>query len=211
MRGAIRVVIADDHVLFRQGLKSLLKPEPEVVIVGETDRADGVMALLERTPCDLLMLDLQMERSSLADVEALAARVAVLVLTASEVASDAMAAIRLGARGVVLKRYAIETLMEAIRTVVAGNVWMPPGLQTHLADQLRNPRTNPLSAREQEVVSYVALGLRNAEVAAKLSITEPTVKAHLNAIFRKLGIRDRVQLALYASQAGIVGPSIRRS
>ncbi|HUI27562.1 MAG TPA: response regulator transcription factor [Candidatus Kryptonia bacterium] len=209
MRGPIRVVIADDHLLFRQGLKSLLKPEPEVVIVGETERADEVMALLTRTPCDLLILDLQMERSSLADVESLAARVPVLVLTASETAADALAAIRLGARAVVLKRFAVETLMDAIRTVIAGDVWMPPGLQTHLADQLRNPGANPLSAREEEVVRYVALGLRNAEVASKLSITEQTVKAHLNTIFRKLGVRDRIQLALFATRAGIVGPDRR--
>ncbi|HVN85132.1 MAG TPA: response regulator transcription factor [Candidatus Binatia bacterium] len=211
MPSPIRVVIADDHLLFRQGLKSLLKPEVDVVIVGETDRAADIISVLSRTPCDLLILDLQMERNSLADIEQLAARVPVLVLTASEVAADALAAIRFGARGVVLKRFAIETLMEAIRSVIAGNVWMPPTLQTHLAAQLRGPAPSALSPREEEVVRYVALGLRNAEVAAKLSITEQTVKAHLNAIFRKLGIRDRVQLALFASQSGLAGNPHRRS
>jgi len=146
-----------------------------------------------------------MERNSWEDITALAAKVPVVVLTASEVATDALAAIRLGARAVVLKRFAVETLMDAIRAVVAGNVWMPPSLQNQLAARLRDPSMNLLSPREEEVVRHVGKGMRNAEVAKKLSISEQTVKLHLNAIFRKLGVRDRVQLVLYASQAGLIG------
>jgi two-component system nitrate/nitrite response regulator NarL len=92
----IRIVIADDHLLFRQGLKSLLKSEPEVTVVGETDRIDALPALLAQTHCDQLLLDLQMERHALTDIEALAAQVPVVVLTASEVPADAVAAIRKG-------------------------------------------------------------------------------------------------------------------
>jgi DNA-binding NarL/FixJ family response regulator len=209
MSTAIRILIADDHLLFRQGLKSLLKSEPGVVVVGETDRADGLPSLVDQAPCDLLLLDLQMERNSLEDITALAAKVPVVVLTASEVATDALTAIRLGARAVVLKRFAVETLMDAIRAVVDGNVWMPPSLQNQLAARLRDPGTSLLSPREEEVVRYVATGMRNAEVAKKLSISEQTVKVHLNAIFRKLGVRDRVQLVLYASQAGLIGSGRR--
>jgi len=146
-----------------------------------------------------------MERNSWEDITALAAKVPVVVLTASEVATDALAAIRLGARAVVLKRFAVETLMDAIRAVVAGNVWMPPSLQNQLAARLRDPSMNLLSPREEEVVRHVGKGMRNAEVAKKLSISEQTVKLHLNAIFRKLGVLDRVQLVLYASQAGLIG------
>jgi len=204
MRLPIRIIIADDHAIFRQGLKSLLKHEPEIVIVGEAGRADEVTATLERDACDLLLLDLQMERNSLADIEALAARVPVIVLTASEVSADALAAIRMGARGVVFKRFAVETLMDAIRSVAEGNVWMPPSLQAQLAGRLHKSIMNPLSPREEEVVRYVALGLRNAEVAKKLALSEPTIKTHLNSIFKKLGVRDRVELALYAARAGII-------
>ena len=200
----IRIVIADDHALFRQGLKSLLKHEPTVTIVGEVGRADEVLSVLERLPCDLLLLDLQMERNSLADMQALAARVPVLVLTASEVPGGALAAIRKGARAVVFKRFAVESLMDAIRAVIAGNVWMPPSLQNELVARLQNPVLNVLSPREEEVVRWVALGLRNAEVAAKLSVSEQTVKTHLNNIFKKLGVRDRVELTRYAARAGIV-------
>jgi DNA-binding NarL/FixJ family response regulator len=96
MLSPLRIVIADDHLIFRQGLKSLLKYEPEVIVVGETDRVDALPELLAHTPCDQLILDLQMERSSLADIETLAKRVPVVVLTASEVPADAVAAIRMG-------------------------------------------------------------------------------------------------------------------
>src|SRR6185369_17168127 len=113
MPNTIRIVIADDHQLFRQGLKSLLLSEPEVSIVGETDRTDNLLDLLSRAPCDLLLLDLQMERNALADIETLAERVPVLVLTASEVPADAVAALRKGARAVVFKRFAVEDLMHA--------------------------------------------------------------------------------------------------
>ncbi len=203
MPTSIRLVIADDHLLFRQGLKSLLKSEPGVTVVGETERVADLPALLDATPCDQLLLDLQMERSVLGDIEALSARVPVIVLTASEVPVDAVAAIRHGARAVVFKRFAVETLMDAIRTVAADDVWLPASLQTHLATQLRSPGTTTLTPREEEVLRYVAMGLRNAEVAEKLSISEETVKTHLNRIFRKLGVRDRVELALQAARGGV--------
>lgn len=200
----IRLIVADDHLLFRQGLKALLKSEPDVVIVGETDRTDRLPALLSELSCDQLLLDLQMERNTLADIESLVLRVPVVVLTASEVPADAVAAIRKGARAVVFKRFAIETLMDAIRTVASGGVWLPPSLQAHMADQLRKPAMSVLSPREEEVVRYIALGLRNAEVARELSISAETVKTHLNNIFRKLGVRDRMELALYAQRLGII-------
>lgn len=201
----IRLILADDHALFRQGLKSLLKHEPDVLIVAETDQVSGLVALLDATPCDILLLDLQMERSALADIEILAKRVPVVVVTASELVGDALGAIRLGARAVVFKRFAIETLMDAVRSVAAGDVWMPASVQGQLAARLQNPLMNPLSAREEEVVRHVALGLRNIEVAKKLFISEQTVKSHLNNIFQKLGIRDRVELTVYAIRAGIIG------
>jgi DNA-binding NarL/FixJ family response regulator len=205
----IRLLIADDHLLFRQGLRSLLKSEPEVAIVGETDRADDLPGLLDRTPCDLLLLDLQMERNALADIDALVLRVPVVVLTASEVPTDAVAAIRKGAGAVVFKRFAVEHLMEAIRTVMRGEVWMPPSLQTFMAAQLRSPAEGVLSPREEDVVRCVALGLRNAEVARQLAISEETVKTHLNRIFKKLGVRDRMELALYAARHGLAVGSRR--
>jgi two-component system, NarL family, response regulator len=200
----LRIAIADDHALFRQGLKSQLRLRPGLVVVAEIERADQLLSAITTSPCDILLLDLQMERSSLVDIKALSERVAVIVVTASERAEDALAAIRSGARAVVFKRFAIETLMDAVAAVVDGNVWFPPALQKHLTARLDEPAEEALTPRETEIAKLVALGLRNAEVAARLAISEVTVKTHLNNIFQKLGLRGRTALALYAIRMGIV-------
>jgi DNA-binding NarL/FixJ family response regulator len=111
---------------------------------------------------------------------------------------------RLGARGVVQKRFAIETLTEAIHAVADGLVWMPPALQAEVAAQWSTPPDAQLTAREREIVRCAALGLRNAEVAKQLAITEATVKTHLNNVFQKLGLRDRLELYRYALRVGLV-------
>jgi two-component system NarL family response regulator len=206
----IRIAIADDHALFREGLVSLLRLRQDVEVVAELERADDILPALDRTPCDVLLLDLQMDRSAFADIDVLAERVAVVVVTASERIEDAMAAIRAGARGLVFKRFAIETLMAAARTAMDGHVWLPPEIQSEMSARMREPAAAALTRRELEIVRHVALGLRNAEVAEQLGISEVTVKSHVNNIFQKLGIRDRVQLTRHAIRSGIVGVSERR-
>lgn len=201
---SIRLILADDHALFREGMKSLLKHEPDVAIVAETERIDGLHEIVDSVPADVLLLDLQMERSSLAEIDALSRKLAVVVVTASELVGDALSAVRQGAQAVVLKRFAVETLMDAVRSVAAGNVWLPPNVQGELADRLRHPNSSPLSPREEEVVRHVALGMRNAEVAKKLFISEQTVKTHLNNVFQKLGVQDRVELTVYAIRTGLI-------
>ena len=202
----IRLLIADDHALFRQGLKSLLLLQPDIELVGEVERAADLEPALNQTAVDVLLLDLQMDRWMGNDIEALAQRVSVVVLTASERIEDALAAIRRGARAIVQKRFAVETLMEAVRSAASGLAWMPPLLQTELAAQMGNASDQRLTAREHEIARYVAEGLRNAEIAQRLAISESTVKTHLNNIFQKLHLRDRVELALHALR---VGPASR--
>lgn len=202
---AIRLILADDHALFREGLKVLLDLEADITIVAETGSIEGLVHLVEHTPADILLLDLQMERSSLSEIEALTKLISVIVVTASEFVGDALAAIRFGARAVVLKRFAVETLVHAIGSVASGEVWLPPSVQAELAGRLRDPCSSPLSPREVEVVRLVGLGLRNAEVAKRLFISEETIKSHLNNIFNKLGIQDRVELTVYAIRTGLVG------
>ncbi len=204
----IRLIIADDHAIFRQGLKSILRFQNEVDVVAEVGRAGDLESVLAATPCDILLLDLQMERWMTDDIQRLSRMATVVVLTASERNTDAVGAIRMGARAVVQKRFAVETLMEAIRAAKDGLVWMPPELQAELATNWERTE-NQLTSREREIVRYVAMGMRNAEVATKLTITEGTVKKHLNNIFQKLDIRDRVEVALYAIRAGLVNPHHR--
>jgi len=204
MKKRLRLIIADDHSLFREGLKSLLLLQPEVEVVGEVERFSELASMLTRTPCDVLLLDLQMERWVLGDIERLTRVARIVVLTANERKEDVMAALRLGAHAVVPKRYAVETLMEAIQSAVQGLVWIPPEIRAELTTHLRSPGSQ-LSNRETQIIRCVAAGLRNAEVAEQLSISESTVKTHLNSIFQKLGIRDRVELALYAHRVGLTG------
>jgi two-component system NarL family response regulator len=203
MQTPIRLIIADDHALFRQGLKSLLLLQSEIKVIAEVERAADLHALLTVTQCDVLLLDLQMDEWLMDHISDLAKITSVIVLTASESGQTGVQALRLGARAIVHKRFAIETLMTAIRTVAEGLVWMPPTVQSELAAQ-SSSTAKRLTARELEIVRYVAIGLRNAEVAERLSITESTVKTHLNNVFQKLAVRDRLELVHYAIKTGLV-------
>jgi DNA-binding NarL/FixJ family response regulator len=196
------LIIADDHALFRQGLRSLLALEG-LEIAAEVEQASGLEAALAANPCDMLLLDLQMEQWSMDQIANLSRKTAVIVLTANESVETGLTALRLGARAIVHKRFAIESLMTAIRAVAEGLVWMPPAMQAALVGQ-DGPAAKKLTARESEIVRYVAIGMRNAEVAARLALSESTVKTHLTNIFQKLGIRDRIELTRYAIKTGLV-------
>jgi DNA-binding NarL/FixJ family response regulator len=198
----LRLIVADDHALFRQGLRSLLELEG-LEVVAEVEQADGLEAVVAANPCDLILLDLQMGQWSMDQIPELARKTAVIVLTANESVEIGMTALRLGARAIVQKRFAIETLMTAIQAVADGLVWMPPAMQAALIGQ-DGPAAKKLTRRESEIVRYVAIGMRNAEVAARLSLSESTVKTHLTNIFQKLAIRDRIELTRYAIKTGLV-------
>ncbi len=203
MATPLRIVIADDHALFRQGLKSLLMLQPDTQVVAEIESANDVEPAVSRADSNVLLLDLQMDRWMMDDIPQLSRLTNVIVLTASESAENGVKALRLGAKGVVQKRFAIETLMMAVRSVADGLVWMPPTVQTEFARQ-ESSSGKELTPRESEIVRYVCSGMRNIEVAERLEITESTVKTHLNNIFQKLGVRDRLELTHYAIKTGMV-------
>ncbi len=203
-----RLIIADDHSLFRQGLKSLLQLQPDLEVVAEVDRAEEIDAALTAHPCDILLLDLQMNRWTMEEIPHLAKIVKVIVLTASESPEHGVQALRLGARAIVQRRFALETLMMAIKALAEGLVWMPPEVQAEFANEFMAQETSAakkLTARETEIVKYVGSGMRNGEIAERLAITEATVKTHLNNIFQKLNLRSRVELTRYAYKHGLVG------
>src|SRR5262245_42834436 len=124
----IRVAIADDHALFREGLKSLLFLQADVSVVAELEHTTDLLLVLEQTRCDVLLADLEMEGRALCDFEAIAERVPLIVMTITERPEESLGLIRAGARGVVFKRFAVETLMTAIRAAADGQVWIPPPL-----------------------------------------------------------------------------------
>lgn len=203
-RTGLKIAFAAEHTLFRQAVAALLRLQPDVVEVSEIDRLDDVAAGLAAADVDLGLIDLEMGGDVETEILRLSTDATLIALTGGSSPEAGLQAVRNGARGVVLKHSPLTTLMDCIHSVVQGDVWLPPPLQSQLTSTFRQNEREPLSQRERDVVRCVASGLRNAEVARKLFISDATVKTHLNHIFHKLGVRDRVQLTLYATRSGMI-------
>ena len=206
---AIRILVADDHAIFRDGLRKLLEASDDAQIVGEAANGVECTKMLAKLKPDILLLDLRMpEKDGLAVLEELnfdSMTTRVIVLTAAEDDRDVVRAMRLGARGVVLKQSASDLLLKSIHKVYDGEIWLDNRMTAEVIDAFKKSaeagqrREKPLlSDREKEIVQLVAQGFRNREIGEKLFISEQTVKNHLHNIFDKLGVSDRLELALYA-------------
>jgi DNA-binding NarL/FixJ family response regulator len=208
-RESIRVLVADDHTIFRDGLCQLLAAEDDMTVVGEAKTGPEALSLLHKVKPDILLLDLKMQPMDgfevLTRLQEEKLEVRPIILTASEDERDYVEAVKRGARGIVLKAAASERLLEGIRKVYRGEMWIDQRVAADVMKAMTEPRAPVtrgdkvlLTAREQEIVTLVAQGFRNKEIADKLSISEQTVKNHLHNIFDKLGVSDRLELALYA-------------
>ena len=206
---AVRILVADDHAIFRDGLRKLLEGADDVQIVGEAANGVECTKMLAKLKPDILLLDLRMpEKDGLGVLEEVnfdTTGTRVIVLTAAEDDRDVVRAMRLGARGVVLKQSASDLLLKSIRKVAEGEIWLDNRMTAEVIDAFKKSaetgsrREKPLlSDREKEIVQLVAQGFRNREIGEKLFISEQTVKNHLHNIFDKLGVSDRLELALYA-------------
>jgi two-component system, NarL family, nitrate/nitrite response regulator NarL len=214
----IRIVVADDHPIFRDGLCKLLALEEDFDVVAQAQDGRQVLDVLAQHTPDILLLDLKMPGldglATLQRLQALKNKTRVIVLTASDDKNEFVQAMKLGTSGIVLKQTATELLIKSIRKVHAGEIWLdshttaavirqfvaadetppPPAPQSATRERERSP----LSQREREIVALVAQGFKNKEMAEKMFISEQTVKNHLHNIFDKLGVSDRLELALYA-------------
>ena len=212
----IKVALVDDHTLFREGIKKILSLEPDIEIVGEAIDGDEVVLLLNHCRPDVLLLDIKMEKINglqvLPQIVGQYPQLRVIVLTAQINQAESVKAIKDGARGIILKHAASEFLIKGIRKVLEGELWADTSTMTRVVESLsqkyRGERDSEkdrkeLSPREKEVVSLVASGSRNKEIANKLFISEQTVKTHLSNIFQKLELNDRLELALYAMRNGL--------
>jgi two-component system, NarL family, nitrate/nitrite response regulator NarL len=206
----IRIVIADSHPIFRDGLHRLLETDPAFRIMGETGTGSEAATLARDRGCDVLLLDFAPRRparlETLRSIAASGGSVRTIILADSIDDPDLPKALQAGAHGVVLTDAATEVLFTSIRSVMAGHYWIAsdalPDLSTSLRKletERRSRRAFGLTHRELEIVRMVVAGYTNKEIAQKSSIGENTVKSHLTHIFNKLGASNRVELALFAA------------
>jgi two-component system, NarL family, response regulator LiaR len=210
---AIKVVIADDHSLVRQGLRRYLELAGDIEIVGEASTGAEVIAEVERQTPDVALLDIRMP-----DMDGLEAAatiggkfpdVGVIMLTAYDDRQFVVDAVRAGARGYVLKARDAEHLTQTVRLVAAGNLVIDPNLVVVLADELstakeRDRKAETLTEREVEILQLLAMGHTNRDIAGKLFISPDTVKTHLEHIYQKLGATDRTAAVAEAMRRRLI-------
>ncbi len=217
----IRVLIADDQQMVRQGFTVLLNTQPDIEVVGQAvDGLDAVAQVGELAP-DVVLMDIRMPElggiEATARITSATPDVRVLVLTTFDLDEYVYEALRAGASGFLLKDASAEQLAEAVRVVAAGDALLAPGVTRRLIAEFsrldprpRTPlrqRVGELTERETEVLALIAQGLSNAEIALRLVVAEQTVKTHVGRILVKLGLRDRTQAAVFAYESGLVRPS----
>jgi DNA-binding NarL/FixJ family response regulator len=208
----VRIAIADDHQIFRDGLRRLLEAEPGFKVVAEGSDGTDAVRIAQNVRPDVLLLDVAMPRMD--GIEALAADMTstrVILLTAAIAPGDLLSALRCGVRGVILKDSATRQLIEGIRGVMEGKLLLAPEIAddlAHAVKQTDTPRDRSfgLTPREIEIVAAVTTGESNQEIATRLSISLQTVKHHLTSVFDKTGTSSRLELALFAIRNELAQP-----
>lgn len=201
----IRVLIADDHLIVRQGLATIINRDPEMAVIAQAEDGQQAIDLFREHQPDVILMDLRMPKVT--GVEAIRAICAetktarIIVLTTYDGDEDIYNGLHSGAQGYLLKDTKSTELRNAIRAVHRGEQYIPPNVGAKLAQRLNNPE---LKERELEVLSLIAQGMSNATIASALSISENTVKTHVNRILSKLGVSDRTQAVIVAVKRGIV-------
>ncbi|HEY8454540.1 MAG TPA: response regulator transcription factor [Actinopolymorphaceae bacterium] len=204
----IRVLIADDHPIVRNGLRGAFAAEADVEVAGEAATGREAVERAARGDVDVVLMDLRMpEMDGVQAISALRERtpdVRVLVLTTFDNESDVLAAIEAGATGYLLKDAPTEELLRAVRSAYRGEAVLSPSVASHLMGQVRRPAGQVLSDRELQVLRLVADGASNREAAKRLFISEASIKTHLQHIFDKLGVRDRAAAVGEAYRRGLL-------
>lgn len=201
----IRVLIVDDHSIFRQGLATIINRDPEMTVIAQAEDGQQAIALFGEHQPDVTLMDLRMPQ--MGGVEAITAictqfkPAQIIVLTTYDGDEDIYRGLQAGAKGYLLKDAKANELLNAIRMVNRGQQYIPPEVGAKLVQRMSNPE---LSERELEVLRSMAQGMSNSDIATALTIGESTVKSHVNRIFSKLGVSDRTQAVIIAVKRGIV-------
>ena len=205
----IRILLADDHPVVRDGLAAMLGTQPDFQVIGEAGTGAEALTEAARLRPDVVLMDLEMP--SLDGIEAIRRlraadpAIQVVVLTAFDTDERILGALQAGAQGYLLKGAPRAEIFAAIRAVSAGGALIPPVVASKLLRQVRAAESpDALTAREREVLGLVAAGLANREIAARLSISERTVKFHVSALLSKLGARNRTQAVRLARERGLI-------
>jgi DNA-binding NarL/FixJ family response regulator len=211
----IRLLIADDHPVVRDGLRGMLANEADFEVVGEAASGAEAVLLTERERPDVVLMDLRMPgvdgATATAEITERFPGTRVLVLTTYDTDADILRAVEAGATGYLLKDAPRERLFPAIRSAARGETVLAPTVATRLVNRMRVPAEEALTSREIEVLGLVARGSSNADVAASLFISEATVKTHLLHIFGKLGVDDRTAAVVAALERGIIALPRRKA
>jgi len=201
MKSPIRVLIADDHPIFRDGLRRLLVSESDFTVVAEAANGSEAITLVRQLKPDVLLLDLVMPKvpglEVLREISQDDVPVCTILLTAAIQTFEVTRALQLGARGVVLKESPPELLLRSIRSVCRGEYWVGSDILAQFG-KLQKQQASGLTMREADVIAAIRAGNSNKEIATKLSISEETVKRHLSNIYAKMGVSSRLELALLA-------------
>jgi DNA-binding NarL/FixJ family response regulator len=208
----IRIVIADDHSVVRQGLKMFLALDPELEVIGEAENGAEAVRLAGELQPDVVLMDLLMPVmdgiTAIENIRAQHPDVEVLAVTSVLEDTAVIRAVRAGAIGYMLKDTQADELCRAIKAAAAGQVQLSPEAASRLLREVRAPESpETLTDRETDVLRLLARGMANKEIAQTLSIGEKTVKTHVSHILSKLGVASRTQAALYAARIGIVSPT----
>jgi len=205
----IRLLVVDDHPVVRDGLRGIFTAEPGFEVVGEARDGAEALALAPRLSPDVLLMDLRMPAmggvETIARLRRTTPDVRVLVLTTFDTDQDVLPAIEAGATGYLLKDAPREELVRAVRAAFRGEPVLSPAIAGRLMGRMRRPAPEALSDRELQVLRLVAAGATNREAAARLFISEATIKTHLLHIYGKLGVRDRAAAVGEAYERGLLG------